>query len=210
MCTGPHDFIEAPGVVKAQIIFDASSQKVENVYHILSGAGVALADLDRIQGKLATWLTTNWKPNSSSGVSCALMVLNDESVENGVGKEYIINPAIVGSAAGGNLPLHNTVAIKWSTGLTGRSFRGRTYHVGLVPGHISGNQLSGGFAGTLGTMYNALKTTLSGGGTVDKLVVVSRCNNNVWRSTAVVTEITGASVDINVDSQRRRLTGRGR
>ncbi len=209
LCTGTHAFIPANKVVNVQLIIDAAGQKVQNVYNVLAPNAVVEADLDRIKNKFVDWATNNWKPNSSAGCSLALMVLRDQTVENGLAKEYPISPAIVGTAGGGNLPLSVTAAIKWSSGLAGRSYRGRTYHIGLVPGHANGNQLQTGHAVTLQAMYAALITKLNAGLVVDKLVVVSRCNGGVWRTNAITTPIASASVDINLDSQRRRLTGRG-
>ncbi len=209
MCTGPHNFIPAANVVNVQLIFDAQGQKIESVFNVLSGAGVAVGDFDRIKAKFVDWATNNWKLNSSNGCSLALMVLRDQTIEAGLAKEYPISPAIVGSAAGATLPLSVTCAVKWSSGLAGRSYRGRTYHIGLVAGHVNGNVLATGHPPTLVTMYTALLTKLLAGGVADKLVVVSRCVNNTWRANALVTEIAACSVDINVDNQRRRLTGRG-
>jgi len=209
MCTGPHPFIPAPGVVNAQIIFDYHLQRVENVFNIVSGGGLLEADLDRIQLKLKAWLDNEWKSIATAAATCSLMVLKDAENFASVGKEYAITPAIAGTQPPPTMPGHCTFAVKWSTGLTGRSHRGRTFHVGLAQNAVFGNQIGSIAQTAFIAAYTALKTRLAAGGTNDVLSVVSYCSEGVWRTTAEVTPITGCSVEQNIDSQRRRLTTRG-
>jgi hypothetical protein len=64
------------------------------------------------------------------------------------------------------------------------------------------------YANDFVTAVNQMIVDLAGLGWT--LVIVSRQHNKVARTTAEVTPIlTATVVDYNVDSQRRRLTGRG-
>jgi hypothetical protein len=209
MCVGDHDFIPAANVVQVTVVYDQFGQKMMNVYNVLSGAGHVEADLDRIKAKILTWLTNNLKGEQHNTSSTSLILAKSLDSEGDIAKEYVVTPALTGTQGNTALPGGTTVCVKWSTGLAGRSYRGRTFHIGLSSVHINGNQLGTSAQTFITAAYNALLPILAGGGTVDKLVVVSYCHLSTWRTSAVVTPITGASVDINLDSQRRRLTGRG-
>lgn len=113
-----------------------------------------------------------------------------------------------GAAPQGPSPASVCMAIKKSTGLTGRSFRGRWFHSGFWQGQIAGNSVVTASADAIVAAYepflDSLNFSLTGGA-----VLVSRYNNGVPRAAGVVTPITSLSTDYLVDSQRRRLTGRG-
>lgn len=209
MCEGTHGFIPANGVFNFKLIFDQYGQKMMNNFNVLSGGGVLQADMDRIQLKLLDWLTANWKPASGNTASCSLMVGQYIGVEGGIQKDYVVSPAVVGTVNTGAMPANVTFCAKWGTGFAGRSARGRTFHIGLTSGNVSGNTLIGASVTAFVAVYTALLTKLGAGGTVDKLVVTSYCNNGFWRINASSLPVTGVSIEANLDSQRRRLTGRG-
>lgn len=209
MCTGTHGFIPANGVFNFKIWFDQFGSKMMNNLNILSGGGSAQADMDRIQLKLLDWLTTQWKPGHSNTASCALMQGLYLGVEFGIQKDYLVSPTVVGTLGTPSLPANVTVAVKLTTGIGGRSARGRIYTVGMNSASVSGNSLAAGAPAAFAAIYNSLITKLAAGGTVDKLAIVSYCSNGFWRINAQVLPVLSASCDVNLDSQRRRLTGRG-
>ena len=72
---------------------------------------------------------------------------------------------------------------------------------------LAGNQLNNTHRGGMIAAYAQLVSDIHTGG--NELVVCSRFHNKAPRTAGVGTEITRVNVDINLDSQRRRLTGRG-
>jgi len=114
-----------------------------------------------------------------------------------------------GSASGTSMPPNVTYCLSLRTGLTGRSARGRFYTVGVTSSHLAS-------AAAVSTTYRdnwiaALESVASQAGDDGwQWGVLSRQNNNVVLSTAVFREITDIiGVDLNLDSMRRRLSGRG-
>jgi hypothetical protein len=75
----------------------------------------------------------------------------------------------------------------------------------------TGNQILEAFAAPLRTGFTAA-LTLNGptGEPAFELVVVSYFGDKSLRTVPVVTKVTQVVIDGNLDSQRRRLTGRGR
>jgi hypothetical protein len=74
--------------------------------------------------------------------------------------------------------------------------------------NTSGNQVSTTQRAAILEAYNALLTAVSGLGY--DLSVLSRVQDGVTLTTPVLTPINAVVMDSDIDSQRRRLTGRGR
>lgn len=207
----PRPFIPAPGTVAAEMVYTQLGQVCENVYHIqrgTTGASPTGADMDAIAALLEAWEHNTAISLRSSGVALTKIRVRDLTVQGGLVKEYTPTTAVTGTGTQPPAPGNVTAAVKWQTGLGGRSHRGRTFHIGLASNLIVGNQLTTAMQAAMLSGYNDLHGRIVA---VSPLihVVVSYSHNKFWRTTAENTPITTCSVDINLDSQRRRLTGRG-
>jgi hypothetical protein len=189
------------------MVFLQDGQKLVNVFHFKRAGGFAdptlLADL-------AADVITAWADHIQdlqvpqvTGLTVAAVDLTSAS-----GSGIEIPNTLHGNGSNSPLPTNVTVSTKWITGFTGRSFRGRTYFIGLSGEQIAGNDLTLGAAGDIESSWNAFFDQLTAAG--HTMVVVSYRAGGVPRTTAVATPIIGAVLaDNHLDSQRRRLTGRG-
>lgn len=203
-------FVPTANVISVELITLVNGQLVENVWNVLSGTTpVAEAALDRIQAKFEVWRVASLRARQGTACVAQKWALRDLTSEASFAKEYPVTANAAGTIANSILPNNCTIAIKWSTGLAGRSFRGRTFHVGLTLGQYNSNLINTGEQASLITCYTALRTGLLGGGTTDTLVVLSKWEDGALRSAGVATPITGVTVEANLDSQRRRLNTRG-
>jgi hypothetical protein len=116
--------------------------------------------------------------------------------------ELFITPGLQGGSASPGLPGGTAFCIRLRTGSPGRSNRGRKYFSGLTEAVVSGNQVGSGFAGDLAAAVNDLQQALIVEGW--QLAIASYTNATI----ALVSDI--GFFDLNVDSMRRRLAGRGR
>lgn len=203
------EFVPIPSTVKVELLFSWDGQRCENVFHVRTPNTINELELDEIQGLFYLWYSTYLYGKQSNAVSSLGMVLSDASDQFGVKKEYA--PGIVyqgGHSATPSLPNNVTVSMKWNTGLRGRSYRGRTYHIGLCESMVTGNNLAGAEPAAFIGVYAQLISTLDGAG--KELVVASKFQGNAPRVTGVATTILTCTTDGVIDSQRRRLPGRGR
>jgi len=114
----------------------------------------------------------------------------------------------VGGIGAASIAGNVALAIKFGTGLSGRSHRGRVYLAGLPENAVTGNEITPTYRTTLVTAV----ANFAGGvtGIMDAAhVIVSTCQDGAWLTNAEVTPVNSYSADVYVDSQRRRLTGRG-
>lgn len=201
-------WVPIPQTARFELIYTYQLQRVENCFwiHIKSGDWDA-TKLNTIAGRLVTWYGSSLKARQSSALSLERIVCTDFTSKYTPRTEYTTALPVAGTNA--TAPAANNVAavISWHTAMRGRSYRGRTYHVGLCADQVSASTLAGGEAALLSTAYNALMTAINDA--TYELVVASQYNEGQWRAQGVHTPITSLSVDSNLASQRRRLIGRG-
>jgi len=209
MCTGRHPYISAPNVAKIELICTAIGQRVENVVYIRSGLEWDETALTALAEAAIVGWSSEMSAQMSTSVELVLVRATDMGSEDSFGVEIAPATTTTGSRASLILPNSVTVATKFATGYTGRSRRGRAYWIGLTENMVTGNQLepteatsiTDSWAGFFGDIYAAMPGT--------QHVIVSYCGDGEWRDSALITAVTNYSTDNNIDSQRRRLNGRG-
>lgn len=209
MCTGTHDFIPALDTARLELIYEYTGSRMENVLHVRKDGGWTLTDLE----ELAAAAVTAWGDTLAQVMSDDLVLDKVVAVNiadpSGPGTE-LASLAIPGEAAGFGAPGNVTLATKFGTGLIGRSNRGRAFLAGVPVNALNGNSVGSTYQGNVNGAWINFFTAIEAAivGTLEH-VIVSYCGGGIWRSTAQVTPVTTYSTDANIDSQRRRLAGRG-
>lgn len=202
-------FIPAPNTASVEFIYNNTGQISENVIHVEKGSPFTLAQLQALRGTVDTWDSGQNSHLRTTGVT--LFRIRTKALDS-LGspmEDYFLPTPRPGTITSATVPMNVAFCMKLSSGLTGRSNRGRWYagNFGidntLDPGHMTAGSVSG-FVGAM----NNLLTTLSGAGYT--WVVTSYRTGGAWRTTAHnVAVATVVAVDNVLDSQRRRLPGRG-
>lgn len=201
-------FVPTPNTLRAEIIFLWDSQQVENVFHIRTPNVINESELDSVHTVMNLWYDSYLSAMQPSAVSLLKYVIADASDQFGVSKEYAPTTRIQGQVSSSpSMPNNVTLAIKWNTGFRGRSYRGRTFHIGLWESAMVGNNIASDVLANFISTYTQLITSLDG--STRELGVVSKFQGNVQRTEGVFTPIRTVTCDGVVDSQRRRLPGRG-
>lgn len=203
-------FIPAPNIVEVQFRTTYGDQATMNRIHV----DVFTEPTELICQGLATACGEWWVDNVLA-ITPTTLVLREvyvKSLASQPGAEATFSAGLPAPGTFGQpqLPNNCTIAVSLRSGLTGRSARGRWYWQGLTEGQVTGNQLGTGaetdILAAMQNLKNAVEAAryswvivsfFSGGG--------PRPGGPVYFN---VTDIL--LVDSTVDSQRRRLPGRGR
>src|SRR3954454_8148364 len=204
-------FQPVPETAEFRMQYTLQGQRCENVFHVRNQGAWDAAKLNEIAGTFAGWWTTIGKAQMHNSVTLQRVVGKDISAENGIGVEYTQGLPATGTLAGNPLPNNCALAVKWGTGISGRGFRGRTFHFGMTSEQLdpTRNAVQAGVQTAIRSAYDALRTALDNATLGVEFVVVSRWYNKVLRMPAITTPISGVSVEPTIDSMRRRLPGRG-
>lgn len=206
-------FIPTPYTGKFEMFFTHNSQQVENVYHVTFAANPTVTDLQAMAAIFVSWWNTNMKAKVRAETVLTAIKATDISSQTGPSITTAAGLPLTGTfASGGPIANSNTVAVKWLTDFRGRSFRGRTYHVGLHASSLVTNaqSITTTEVTNLQTAYNALVTAVAAYATGTHLTVVSFVTGGVNRAQGLPSTITTCQIDATLDSQRRRLPGRGK
>lgn len=209
MCTGAHPFIPAERTARVVLHWDTPGGKALNVLYFQKATDWSSADLSTLLDELSTTWDANFSSFQSNAVDCNRMVLTDMSAEGSFEVDAPPTDDLTGESGSPIMPGNVTVATKFTTGLAGRSHRGRTFFVGLVEEVCVGDELAPGRADAMTAAWNALNLAVQSSSLAATLVVVSFCADGVWRTNAEVTVVTEVFTDNVLDSMRSRLKGRG-
>lgn len=203
-------FVPVADTYQVELRMSYLDQQVENTLYFQAKPDAATPTLAALANEVLLWWNASIRPYLSSQVTLREIYVTDLSSVDG--EAYTFTPPTplpVGGDTAAALPGNVSLAVSFRTAKRGRSFRGRNFIVGLVEPAVTGNNVSADFANGMSDGYNDL---LSGSLSDDwSWGVVSRYTNNLPRAAGVFTPVTSAIVvDTVVDSQRRRLPGRGR
>jgi len=192
-----------PQVASVALITSRDGRLGVNNFHVTRTIPAALVDTDLplIATAFHDWYTGNYKLDMNSTVG--LDQIQVRKLDPGDPIAYDLSVAHeTGTGPSPASPANVTAAVSWRTGLAGRKYRGRFFALGLPQAFVTAADL----LTSVGQVHYALDgaallLTLTNAGY--QLVLFHRATNS-W--TKVITCI----VDGIIDSQRRRLPGRGR
>lgn len=207
VCTGTHAFIPAADCARMRMVYSSNGSEVMNVLHFRQVGAYDASALVALNEAAKTAWETHIKPRQTG--TCQLLYLESTAIDVDGGAQDTLDVNEAGTATGEAAPNNVTQAIKFTTGFTGRSSRGRLYFIGLNKAAVSGDQVTDATIAANISAYEDFFADIQAA--VDSNhVIVSYCNDGAWRTSAAVLNVTGyLSSDKNVDSQRRRLAGRG-
>jgi hypothetical protein len=198
-----------------ELVFEEDGQIVENTLYFTNDAdwseGTALDWL----GALRDIIETELMPLLHTTIALVRLVGTLLTAVDSFSTILVVTPPIGGSVGGTVLPNGTAYTVTFNTAARGRSNRGRNYIAGLnTAAMVDGNHVTGDFRVALLAYFDAIRLAALDASL--RWVVVSRFSGvdgdgkPIPRVTGVTHNITSASTFDNVvDSQRRRLPGRG-
>lgn len=196
-------FQPIPNVASAEIRFDMpDAVRAENRIFFLQPAGYTLATIQALAQIVDNWVATSWLGQLPNAVSYRETFVRGQSMEEDVQdvRNDGAGPGLINSPI---LPNEVSFAVKFETGLTGRSARGRLYVTGLTEGEVTGNLLSVVRANAMVDSLNTLFATAQASNWTP--VVVQRINNGAVLPAGIPRPIVDVGfTDLIVDSQRGR------
>lgn len=200
-------FIPAVDVAQVSLRYTRDFQDLENTLYFLRDTSIDLAGLEALGLAVQTWWITEHRALVSAQVSYREIFVRDLTTQSGLERQFIVDPPQTGAVAGDAVPSNVTFSISFRTGFAGRSFRGRNYIPPINEGQISANRMLAPIVADWITVYQNLGAAIPADWT---WVILSRFSDGQPRVNGLPTPVLGVQVaDDVVDSQRRRLPGRG-
>lgn len=200
-------FQAVPDTAEIDIIFTLNAEIVQNVFYAELPGGYTLVDLQALADKVDLQVQGTWKSQLAPEAIYVRTEVRGLAFENDLVAQQTLSNG-PGVHTGAVLPNQVTFSIKKTSGLTGRSARGRTYWVG-VPDNVlqvgNENLVSGVWAAAVVAAVGTLRTAIATVGLWEP-VLVSRFTGGLPRATGVTFNWVGeTNVDQRVDTLRGRL-----
>jgi hypothetical protein len=208
-------FVPVPDTALAEMRMLLDGQKIENTLWFNKPGGIGAGDMATLANALLVWWVGSYADLVAVAVTLSEVVVTDQSSAGGF-QVSVDGGSEPGTASGTVMPSNAAFCISFRTGFTGRSNRGRNYISGLVDSFRSSqNTVTTTYANNVIAGYEDLITAAGGAGW--NWVIASRFSGidpttkkPIPRTLGVVQEITNViAADRSIDSQRRRLIGRG-
>lgn len=201
-------FVPVPNTAMCEVRGTLFGQQIENTLYFEFSTPPSQADLDTLADAVGLWWrTTVMTTNLSQDYTYRETFVTDLTTATSPTAVSIVGAGTAGSIANPSMPGNVAIVVSIRTAGRGRSSRGRNFISGLPQTYCVANAYDGTEAGQLTTAYDTLITTPPTGW---EWVVVSRFTAGAPRVTGQTIPVTSAGVvDLYLDSQRRRLTGRG-
>lgn len=189
---------------------NGNQQLAVNVFGVRSTSGDwDVPRLSALNLALIGWHASHWRTAQSNEVALRTVTSRDLSVVDSWVVATPVVPQVPGTVVSPAMPSQVTFVVKFTTGLAGRSNRGRSYWVGLPESNVTGDYVSSAIANVIVAAWTQLRTVVLPALNAE-LVVISRQTGGAPRTTGVANAVTNVLyTDLRVDTQRRRLTGEG-
>lgn len=202
-------FVPAADVAQVELVQLLDGQVIENTLYFQSSADLDIALMGDLANALLGWWEDAIAPGVSESLSLTGITVTDLSTQTSPGIFVPAVPAITGDGTSPALPNNVALCVSFRTAFRGRSARGRNYVAGLQENQTTLSHIDAGVADFFTDAYSQL---IGPGAFVGGLQwgVLSRFVNGNERATGLFRPITSVTVvDNTLDSQRRRLPGRG-
>jgi len=191
-----------PLVVKAALIFKRDTRTFVNTLHFSDSTGWDSTKMQALAADLVDWWHTSYR--TAMGVAVTLVQVQVRLLDpaNPLAVDYTIGLPEGGAIIEGLEAANVTSTMSWRTGLAGRKYRGRIYVPAITEGQTNQDDtLTSTMAARLATVATYFLTHLIAG---------TRFPTIFHLGPDTFTNITTFVIENILDSQRRRLPGRGR
>jgi hypothetical protein len=204
-------FVGKANCVQVNLRFTLLSQQIENTLYFEYNAGsVTTALMTTLGQDLITWWAASIAGELTTDLTFREVYVTDLTTQTSPTVTVTTGLPLNGTLSGDPVPNNVALCLSFRSSGRGRSSRGRNYISGFPEGYVSGNDIDTTLADALVVAYEELKdaATFTDDWT---WIVYSRFQNGNARPEALIAPVDAVVLtDYTVDSQRRRLPGRGR
>lgn len=201
-------FVPTPGAVRVDVIQTNSGSNLENtLWYYFAGGEPSVTDMQALGEAINGIFQTSFAPLHPGSWSLRGCVVTDQATESS--PSVLVPSATTGGTNAADVMPNNVAwCVAFKTAGRGRSSSGRNYFPAVPRDIVFEDTIDPTFADAVLTAYNRLLVPSLDVGAA--LVVVSHVSGGLARSAGLVEPVTAITyADLTLDSQRRRLNGRG-
>lgn len=192
-----------------ELVFNLDNQIIENTLYVRKLGVLDIGDLLPVADAAIEWWAADMAPNLTNRLTLIRVVATDLSAQNGPSVLATGFLPASGAVNSDSVPSNCALCVSFRTNFRGRAFRGRNYVAGLAEANVTLNTVESALAESIRAGYENFPSHLPED--FMHVVVTRRVNGVVQMPSALTNQVTAyVLTDLIIDSQRRRLPGRGR
>lgn len=203
-------YVPVSSVIASEVQFTQEGQLVEITIDVHVVVAITTALLNSLAAIIFGWWDSTQRFDTASALTITGVRMTDLTTSTGLSQINGYGGATPNGSGTAALPNNVTATITKATPLRGRSYRGRNFIPGIDRTELTAtdyNILLPASVAAFVSNWVALDAALVAGGF--QPVIVSRFSGGAPRLVGVATPITSYRMNDVIDSQRRRLPGRG-
>ena len=178
------------------------TRQVVNTFHVAKVIPWSITEMVDLAARVHTWWSTYYKLMVPSQYALTQIQVRKYDPTAPLSYDLNISPPEVGTRTGSAEPGNVSLTMSERTGLAGRKYRGRMYIGGISNNDVTINDTV--ISALISLAANAMANLISGALPASSDLAVFHRNTNTY------TEVIAYVIENILDSQRRRLPGRGR
>jgi hypothetical protein len=208
-------FVPVPNTIEVETRYLWDTQQVETTSFFERDTPWNAVTIGDWLDQMNTLIQEELMPLLSTSIQLIELVARLLDTASSIGFTLPVSGVVRGGVDFAAVPNNSTYTVSFKTGLTGRSFRGRNYVPGIPDNARTANTIDPTFRTGVLSFYDQLRALATSSSIT--WVVASRFSgvdpttgDPIPRTVGVTTPIISVSTaDLVLDSQRRRLPGRG-
>lgn len=188
------------------------NQQCENILHYSTLSpptlSIDLADIDAVGTAIVDAWILHQQGVTPTTLSFVELLFTDLTVIDGYSVNFNLGLPLAGTNANQSLPNNCALVVTKRTAKRGRAFRGRSYVPGLQEGGVNGNSVTSAIQTAALNFFNDIRI-IAVGAPGYQMQVAHRFSGTQPLENGTVEPVTNFTTNATVDSQRRRLPGRG-
>ena len=208
-------FVPVPNPAEAVLRYIWNGQQCANTLGFSAVGGWNPITLTNLCAALQAWWESALQPHLSNTIALVEVSATDLTTATSPAIDLPVSPPSAGAALVNSVPNNVSIAVTFKTASRGRSFRGRNYVAGTPGTAVANNTYDGVFLANITNAYDQILSDVTAEVDADWVVIsrfsgVDASGKPIPRVTGIATKIISVGLFDNVvDSQRRRLPGRG-
>lgn len=194
------DALVIPHTIEVVVKGTHVGNEFNSVFHYYTPGSISVAQAQTIAIGFRDNVLTSYRNCLNVSYNATVVHVKDLSVANGAVYDLLLVGPYPGGRTGNDLPGNVAIVASWHTSLSGRSFRGRTYLGPLAESDVSGDTIAAGLSSAIAAFIAAI---------IGYRPLGTLLFSIASRHLLGINQVFSGTLDAIIDSQRRRLTGRG-
>jgi hypothetical protein len=191
-----------PATARIAVVGHRDQREWVNTFHVAKPSGsLNIGDLNTIAGLMEAFVN-NYRAVWPVAVVADLILVRKQDPSDPIGVDHPLSPPLAGQRTGNLAPANVSITLSERSNFYGRKYRGRFYAPGLSEADLTTDDRAN--SALVSLLSSVIAQYIATWTSSTFIPIIFHKFDNTY------TQVTAGVIEAIIDSQRRRLPGRGR